>query len=255
MRLRLLASLLVVSCGSAWAAPTPRSALPAAANDVQTEALALFRESLVRYRAGQFRDAADLLQRAYALRPKPILLYNLGRAFEGMGALEQAVTAYRGYLEGEASAPDAMAIQVRIETLTQLIDERSRLERERKAAIERAEAESARRRANDRNRKPSPAPWSIAGVGVIGLVTGAALGGVAHAQNDAAASASTQAEGQVQLDRAHRIALGANVSLGVGAALAVAGGIWGLVDLVRLRRARARGLSAQASDGSAGWRF
>ena len=255
MRLRLLAALLVVTCGSAWAAPASRSSLPAAANDVQAEALALFRESLVRYRAGQFRDAAELLQRAYALRPRPVLLYNLGRAFEGMGELEQAVTAYRGYLDGDASAPDAMAIQARIETLTQLIEERARLERERKAAVERAEAEAAQRRASDRNRKPSPAPWSIAGVGVLGLITGAALGGVARAQNDDAVSASTHADGQAQLDGAHRLALGANVSLGVGAALAVAGGIWGIVDLVRVRRARTHGLPAQALTNSPGWRF
>lgn len=231
------------------AAPGPRPPVPVASNDGQAEALALFRESLIAYRAGKFRESAELLERAYALRPKPVLLYNLARAFEGMGELGRACTAYAGYLDGDPAAPDALAIQARIETLRQLIDERARLDRERRAAVDRAEMEAERNRAADRNQKYSPAPWAIAGVGVAGLLSGVALGGVARSQNDSASSAASQADGQAQIDHAHRLALGANIALGVGAALSLAGGIWGVIDLLHVRGARARGRSVRATSG------
>ena len=166
-----VALVVVATAGAARGGP-PSHPSPAAQAEVQNEALRLFKDSVVEYRAGRFAAAAGLLRRAYALVPRPVLLYNLARADEGMGELEPAIAAYRAYLEGDPTAPDRMSIEARIITLEQTLAERRRLEEERRAAVARAEAEAARRRAADRVRKISPAPWILAGAGVLGLGIG-----------------------------------------------------------------------------------
>lgn len=239
-----VALVVVATAGAARGGP-PSHPSPAAQAEVQNEALRLFKDSVVEYRAGRFAAAAGLLRRAYALVPRPVLLYNLARADEGMGELEPAIAAYRAYLEGDPTAPDRMSIEARIITLEQTLAERRRLEEERRAAVARAEAEAARRRAADRVRKISPAPWILAGAGVLGLGIGVGLAAAAQRAVDGAPAASSQADAAAEVDRARRFALGANVALGLGAALAIAGAAWGLVDVVRVRRARTLGLSVR----------
>jgi hypothetical protein len=46
-------------------------------------AIALFNHSNEAYKKGDFKGAAADLEKAYALEPAPVLLYNLGRAYEG----------------------------------------------------------------------------------------------------------------------------------------------------------------------------
>jgi tetratricopeptide (TPR) repeat protein len=69
------------------------------------------------YKAGHFEDAADLLRRAHELYPEPILLYNLGRALEGMGDAKNAVAAYERYLKDAKQIDDRGAIERRVATL------------------------------------------------------------------------------------------------------------------------------------------
>src|SRR5690606_35346285 len=94
-------------------------------------ALELFKESKQLYQEGRFRDAIERLEQAYALAPEPVLLYNLGRAFESSGELERAIDAYRRYLDEEPNAPDRGAISARIDTLERQLKERQALERQR----------------------------------------------------------------------------------------------------------------------------
>src|SRR5881394_2762228 len=51
---------------------------------------------------GNFAEAAELLTRAYAVKPSPALLYNLGRAYQQAGEKARAVEAYDRYLQSEA---------------------------------------------------------------------------------------------------------------------------------------------------------
>src|SRR5215471_16097119 len=95
----------------------------ARADEASDRAYELYRQSAERYRAGQFKEAADLVRQAYAVRRDPVLLYNLGRACEGMGDLPCAIDAYERYLA--ASSPlDRGAIEQRIATFRAELAER-----------------------------------------------------------------------------------------------------------------------------------
>lgn len=238
-------SLRVITCLVITVLVLTSVVLPAQAQRAdgarEKQALALFEKSLVAYRAGRFEEAIELLTRAYQLEPEPILLYNLGRAHEGLGDLERAIESYAAYLASAPDAPDRLAMQTRIATLRDTLAERERLEGERRAAMARAEGEAARRREADRRHKEqiSVAPWVVAATGVVGVGVGASLGVVSVNRRSDAAEAPTQEQAAEQLDDARRMALGANVAFAIGGALAVGGTIWGLVDLRRARRARA----------------
>ncbi len=85
----------------------------------------------------------------------------------------------------------------------------------------------------------SPAPWVIAGVGVL-LVGSAIITGVlANGRHDDALATEVHQERVRLADEADNLALITNVNLGLGAAFLLAGGIWGVVDLMQVQSERA----------------
>ena len=82
----------------------------------QADAVLLFEQSADAYRAGRFSQAASLLEEAYAIWPDPVLVYNLGRAYEGAGRLDEARDAYVRYLASGA-ADDAEDVRARLAAL------------------------------------------------------------------------------------------------------------------------------------------
>src|SRR5262245_65949903 len=88
------ALLLVGICTAPrLATAQPKGASAKGAKDEKAEALELFNQSADLYRQGKFDEAARLLERAYEMHPEPVLLYNLGRAYEGLGENEKAIDA------------------------------------------------------------------------------------------------------------------------------------------------------------------
>lgn len=73
----------------------------------------LFFQGSAAYRMGNYEEAVDVWQRAYALDPRPLLLYNLGQAYERLGRLTEAVDATERYLSqadpNDPQRADAMA--------------------------------------------------------------------------------------------------------------------------------------------------
>jgi tetratricopeptide (TPR) repeat protein len=203
----------------------------------------LFKQSRAAYREGRFREAAGLLRRAYALDPAPTLLYNLARALESDGDFEGAVRAYQDYLAADPNAEDKAAIQRRIENLQTQIAERQELERRLEEARARPTGPAAAPPAGPAG-DPSPpglvtpapearsapvVPWVVAGLGVAGVATGAALGAMAQGKHRQAEDAPVQADA-VRLDEdARGLARGANIALIAGGALAAGGLVWGLI--------------------------
>ncbi len=217
---------------------------PAAAQTAEERELAsaLFRESAEAYQAGNFELSATLLRRAYELDPVPVLQYNLARALEGMGDTEGAIETYERYLELAPDAEDRPAVEERLAAL------RAEQAREQQATEADAEeflagSDEAEEELPEGPMPPppsvSPAPWVIAGVGVL-LVGSAIITGVlANGRHDDALATEVHQERVRLADEADNLALITNVNLGLGAAFLLAGGIWGVVDLMQVQSERA----------------
>jgi tetratricopeptide (TPR) repeat protein len=222
--------------------------------NAEQQALQLFQRSEEAYRAGQFAEAAQMLHKAYALHATPILLYNLARALEGSGDLAGALAAYEQYLVEDRSPSDRGAIDKRMATLRAQIAERDALLRERGAAenarkeaearLEQTTREEAAARAAQAAIPPPPprvlAPWLVVGGGLVVVGGGGLLSGLAISRHDRAVDASQVTAPELQ-NSARHLALAANVCFGIGGALSLAGGIWGIVK----ERRRAREIEAR----------
>lgn len=183
--------------------------------DARAEALQLFDQSDKAYKAGDFEEAADLLRKAYAAYPEPILLYNLGRALEGLGNTKDAIDAYENYLHVATHVDDRGAIERRIETL---------------------KAQLAPPPPPPVVVPPPPPPpvedeidvgatvgWVAVGTGGAALATGAVFGWRASANHDDAVNEPVQAKAANRQQTAHHDATIANVMFAVGGVLAAGG--------------------------------
>lgn len=207
---------------NAWPAP--------AHADGRDKALALFEDSDKAYKAGNFERAAELLREAYSLYPEPLLLYNLGRAQEGLGDAAGAVESYEQYLQDAKDIKDRGAIERRIETL------RAQLEKQQENARRRAEEEERRRREEEeRRRNPPPpidtrtpletyGPWITMGSGGAIAMTGVYFGIRASNRHDDALATPIQRDAAELQNSAERSATIANV-LFVAGGVAIAGGL------------------------------
>ncbi len=224
---RLLAASLLTLATAASSAP------PAAG---EAQALSLYRQSTEAYDGGRFQEAADLLLRAYALRNEPVLLFNLARAYEGMGDLRKAVDAYRGYLAGDPAASDRRSVEQRVATLERQLEERASLEKQRDDARAKAERErrtadeDARRRdAAESIQRPTVIPWVLAGVGVAGLAAGVVLGVLSRSHYLDASSEPYADPARRKYGTAQAYATAANVAFVVGGAMTATGIAWEIV--------------------------
>lgn len=198
---------------------------------------------------GRFVEAADLLNRAYALQPTPVLLYNMGRAYQQAGEKEKAIDAYERYLAAARSAPDEGAVRTTIDALRKDLDEQARLRDEAMRAQQRADDEK-RKRDQERQRlnaaaqhKPSPWPWITTGVGVGGVVTGIVFGVLANGAHADAVAAAVASDAERRQSQATSFALGANIAFAAGGAIALTGLIWGIFDVRAAQRSIVVGFS------------
>lgn len=228
----LLTALLAPAAGQAQ----PRGPQTAPSQEDRAAAIDLFGKSREAYQAGQFKTAADLLRRAYALDPAPTLLYNLARALESDGDLDGAVDAYRRYLVADPNAKDRPAIEQRISNLDAQLHERAELERrlrEQQASnAQKPPAPAVVIQPAEPAPAASPVPWILAGAGGAGLIAAGVLGGLAKSRADQAEAAPNQSEAVRLHDEAGGLARGANIAFIAGGAVAGAGLVWGIIQLV-----------------------
>jgi tetratricopeptide (TPR) repeat protein len=190
----------------------------ARADDAATtaRALDLFEKSEVAYDAGRFSDAIALLRESYSLKKEPVLLYNLGRAYEGQGDLGAAADAYEAFLRAQPGTPDRGALERRIATLRRQF----------------AEKEALKKRASEQpSSNPSAVPWVVAGFGAAGLVTGAVMGVLSGQRNADARTEPTYVEAERLHSQAETFSKVANISFIAGGVLLAAGVVWGILDL------------------------
>ncbi|CAN5872032.1 hypothetical protein BH11MYX4_BH11MYX4_67910 [soil metagenome] len=233
----LLATALAASVLPArFALAQGKTSAATAAQAPQARAAELFNTSAEAYRRGDFQRAVTLLLEARSLDPQPVLLYNLGRAYEGLGNIDAAIDAFTRYLDEDPRAADRGAIEQRIGTLKRQRDERVALEKQRDAERARADEEkAARERSRQATIAPPPArsigPYVLGGVGLAGVASGVVFGVVASSKHDNAASASTAQQTAIdEQDAAKSLATVSTISFVVGGALVAAGVTWWLID-------------------------
>lgn len=147
-----------------------------------------------------------------------MLLYNMGRAYEGLGDLGAAAQAYEDFLRADPKAPDRGALERRIATLRRQLAEREAL---------RARAERDKHPPSS----PSAVPWIVAGVGAAGVAAGVVFGVMSSQKHDDAVKEPTYREAQRLDDQSRSYATVANVSLIAGGVVLALGVVWGILDL------------------------
>ncbi len=206
-------------------------------------AVELFKLSEEAYQQGRFRESAALVRRAYTLAGDPILLYNLGRALESAGDDDEAIDAFSRYLDEAKTAPNRGQVEQRLATLKRKRDERKQLERaaqgtstsdpEPEEQLGEGPADTPRE-SGDTRRRPI-APWIVAGVG--GLVLLSAIGPAVLAENrtNEAEQAPSHREAVPLAEDADRFAKVTNGLLAAGGAILLGGLVWGLVATLKGR--------------------
>ena len=106
---------------------------PPALADARTEARSHFKKGMDSINAGKYDDGIAELQKAYQLLPHPNVLYNIARAYAEAGDLDEAVTYFRKYLDG--NPPDKEEAAQILKNLE------ARIKRQQAAAREAAQAQ------------------------------------------------------------------------------------------------------------------
>jgi tetratricopeptide (TPR) repeat protein len=195
----------------------------------------LFKKSVESYRTGDFKQAIELLDAAYAIDPQPVLIYNRARAEEGLGRLDEAIAGYEHFLTLEPGAPDRGAIEQRLTTLRRQRDERAALEKERESRAQAPAAAPASSAGTGHEpsqsaRSPNVLPYVVAGAGVAGVAAGAIFGVLAVSRKDDAVAEPVQQKAIDLKDDADGLATLSTVGFIVGGILVAAGVTWWVLD-------------------------
>jgi tetratricopeptide (TPR) repeat protein len=92
----------------------------AGANTGDAVARNLFNAGKVAFDAGDYRDALQFFEQAYARSQRPGLLYNIGQAADRLRMDARALEAFRGYLQQLPDAENRTEVENRIRALEAL---------------------------------------------------------------------------------------------------------------------------------------
>lgn len=120
-------ALLVALLLSAPAAKTPKAApKPAAAveDDTTKKARELFSWGQKLYKQARYAEAISKFEEAYAVRPHPVIYFNIGKCYEQMGDTAKALRNYRDYLRLSPDAGDKETVSDAIANLERRLREK-----------------------------------------------------------------------------------------------------------------------------------
>jgi tetratricopeptide (TPR) repeat protein len=112
MRLRYCVLLFFATTTVARAEPS---------NSDSDSAKAHYDRGVSRYALGQYADAAEEYERAFALKPGPELLYDAAQAHRQAGHKERALTLYQNYLAIYTESPYRDTVRSRVAELSKAI--------------------------------------------------------------------------------------------------------------------------------------
>ncbi|MBW2735512.1 MAG: tetratricopeptide repeat protein [Deltaproteobacteria bacterium] len=101
-------------------------ALAAPIADPAAKAETLYLEGAALYRARHYQQAVRVFEGAYRVYPEPNLLYNMGRCYEALGRLKDAIERYERFLADNRSAPEGKKkARAKIAMLSQILTKTS----------------------------------------------------------------------------------------------------------------------------------
>lgn len=221
MRRTTLTLLLLTSL--AFAAPSVVLAQdgPAAEEEAYRDLTA---QATAAYEAGDYAKAVDLFQQAYALRPVSNILYNIGRIYEDMGDIDNAIKYYDQFVVSpnveQTSRRDAL--------------ERSKTLREVRQLQQGEPEEPQEQVATTPAPTPAPAPrsnlgrtlgWTFLGVGGASLIGAGVFGLLTQEQHSRFEDASSLQDRRDAASAGGSLAVVADTMLIVGAVSAITGGV------------------------------
>jgi tetratricopeptide (TPR) repeat protein len=175
---------MIAATAALWASGMTRStrAEPPAVPDQEQQARSHYERGAIAYNLGDYDEAIAEFKAAYQLSPAPLLLFNLGQAYErkGAGSCGAALRAYRSYLTvGDGSKQKL--VERRIHELSSCAARED--EAEKAAATSAASASTAAQpaagiAAPDAGAEPNGErwlPWTIGSLGLATAATGAGL--------------------------------------------------------------------------------
>jgi tetratricopeptide (TPR) repeat protein len=235
---------------------------PAAGQGVKKEmAKRHFKNGAAYYDQANYSAALSEFTKAYELASAPELKFNIGRCYEGLGRLEEAIAAYKQYLQAAPETGDRTSIELRIKNLEKRLEATRPPPSPPPPGPEPTGGDAAAPKAtggggadgggtdgggtdgaspviSERPARPGSTRrligWTAVGVGAAALITAGILGGLAlsktGAYEDAHANHELYADARGLLEAAEGLETGSFVALGVGIAAAAGGVILLLLD-------------------------
>jgi tetratricopeptide (TPR) repeat protein len=207
----------------------------------RAHALALSEQASLLYDRGDFTAAIGLLESAYAEFPEPVLLYDLGRAHEGLGDDQAAIAAYEGYLAARSDQKNRGGIERRLQTLRLRVDatRRHAAELAAKSAPPAPRSTTVPTAVPRSGEQPSTlrqaAPWIVTGVGALTLAGGGVLWLLALDRHELAQAETDLASAERHQSEATKLARAATVTSVAGGILTAAGATWAIITLTTSR--------------------
>lgn len=114
----LCVALVVSAPGKTKTAPPP------AAEDSTQKAKEAFQTAQRLYKEARYADAIVKFEEAYALKPSPVLFFNIGKCHEQLGDVPRALRSYRDYLRLAPDAKDKDTVSDAIANLERRLKEK-----------------------------------------------------------------------------------------------------------------------------------
>jgi tetratricopeptide (TPR) repeat protein len=113
-----------------------------------------YNRGLSLYAAGKYQEAADSFLAAYRLKPKPLILFNVGQAYRKQGSFDQALTYYRRFLD-EAPPAERAPLEEEVRKYVHEIEAEQALKR---SLVDKADTDEANKLAFPKRTEPAPTP-------------------------------------------------------------------------------------------------
>lgn len=182
-----------------------------------------FNAGLAYYEDGRWENAAREFEESYRITRHPDVLYNVAQSYDRLDRHDEAIAAYRGYLEQQPNASDRATVERRIEEL------------EARVAAERSDPaeQPASAPSSPETESPSIVPYVVLGVGGALAIAAGITGAMAlstHSDLEETCGGPCPPDRQDDVDRGEALALwstlltaGAIVGIGLGVTLLVVG--------------------------------